>query len=172
MTEHLKQVLRNQFEASLAMLKNRMEVCPPEQWEGLVTRGTFRQHVYHVLFWADYYLTPHEDQFVPSPFNERGGDELQPGACDGLEQADAIQYLALCHDKVLTVIAAETQASLEGGSGFPSIFVRYPLSRAELHLYNIRHIQHHTAQMSLFLRKVADERGTELELPWIGTGWR
>lgn len=172
MTEHYKQIVRNQYEAALSMLKQRIQTCPEQHWEDNVGQGTFRQDAYHVLFWADYYLTPHEDQFVLSPFNERGGDELRPVISDGLEKADTLDYLLHCHDKVLQVVAAETLESLEGGSGFPSIFKRYPLSRAELHLYNIRHLQHHTAQLSLHLRRLADESGTPPELPWIGTGWR
>lgn len=172
MTEHFKQIVRSQYEAALSMLKQRIEVCPEAHWEEKIGRGTFRQHVYHALFWADYYLTPHEDQFVPSPFNQRGGDELQPGSCLGLEKPDALDYLLYCHDKMLRIIAAETQESLEGSSEFPSIFIRRPISRAELHLYNIRHLQHHTAQVSLHLRRLADESGQSMKLPWIGTGWR
>jgi hypothetical protein len=172
MTEHFKQIVRRQYEAALSMLKNRIESCPDAQWNEKVGQGTVRQDVYHALFWADYYLTPHEDQFVYSPFNDRGGDELRPVISDGLEKADTLDYLNHCHDKALSVIASETKESLEGSSGFPSIFIRYPLSRAELHLYNIRHIQHHTAQLSLYLRKLADANGDKLELPWIGTGWR
>src|SRR5204862_57748 len=101
-----------------------------------------------------------------------GGDELRPVISDGLDKPDTLEFLDHCHQKMLAVIGAETQASLEGGSGFPSIFKRYPLSRAELHLYNIRHLQHHTAQLSLHLRRLADSSGAALELPWIGTGWR
>ena len=39
--------------------------------------------------------------------------------------------------------------------------------RAELHVYSIRHIQHHAAQLSLRLRLDAG-----VAIPWIGVGWR
>lgn len=172
MTEHFKQIVLGQYEASLSMLRNRIEICPAEQWDSKIGQSTFRQDAYHVLFWTDYYLTPHEDQFLLSPFNERGGDDRRTVISEGLEKPDTIEYVDHCHKKILTTIPAETQTSLEGGSGFPSIFKRQPISRAELHLYTIRHLQHHTAQLSLFLRRFADQRGDSLVLPWIGTGWR
>src|SRR5438105_7891686 len=121
MTEHFKRIVLRQYEAALSMLKQRIEVCPAEQWEGIVGRGMFRQHAYHTLFWTDYYLTTHEDQFALSSFNERGGDEREPGSCDGLEKPDALEYVEHCHTKILTIIPAETQTYLEGDSGFPSI---------------------------------------------------
>ena len=40
-------------------------------------------------------------------------------------------------------------------------------SRGELHLYNIRHIQHHAAQLSMRLRLDA-----KAQVPWVGTGWK
>jgi hypothetical protein len=61
------------------------------------------------------------------------------------------------------VIAAETAETLTAGCGFQ----RRPISRAELHVYNLRHIQHHAAQLSLRLRLDAQQ-----EIPWIGSGWR
>jgi len=38
-------------------------------------------------------------------------------------------------------------------------------SRAELHIYNIRHIQHYAAQLSLRLRL-----DTEVDIPWVSHG--
>jgi len=37
--------------------------------------------------------------------------------------------------------------------------------RAELHVYNIRRIQHHAAQLNLRLRL-----DTNVDIPWIGSG--
>jgi hypothetical protein len=44
---------------------------------------------------------------------------------------------------------------------------RPSLSRAELHIYNIRHIQHHAGQLSLRLRLETGEG-----VDWVGSGWR
>jgi uncharacterized damage-inducible protein DinB len=60
-------------------------------------------------------------------------------------------------------MAAETHKTLEGPSEFPWL----PMSRAELHLYNIRHIQHHTGQLGAFLRRNGVDAGR-----WVKRGWR
>jgi hypothetical protein len=68
-----------------------------------------------------------------------------------------------CRQKAIKVIAAETEASLKG----PCRFARRTITRAELHVYNMRHVQHHAAQLSLRLRLNA-----KIDIPWIGSGWR
>lgn len=72
-------------------------------------------------------------------------------------------YLRHCRAKAAEAVAAETEQSLVGHCGFP----RRTLTRAELHVYNIRHLQHHAAQLSLRLRLDAG-----INIPWFGTGWR
>jgi hypothetical protein len=48
----------------------------------------------------------------------------------------------------------------------PSGFRRRKCSRAELHVYNVRHIQHHAAQLILRLRL-----DTDVDVPWVGQAW-
>ena len=56
-------------------------------------------------------------------------------------------------------LATETEESLAGPSGFHW----YKNTRGEMHLINIRHIPHHTGQLSAFLRRVDDRLlGTRL----------
>ena len=42
-----------------------------------------------------------------------------------------------------------------------------PFARAELYVYNIRHIRHHAAQLILRLKSSAD-----MDVPWARSGWR
>jgi len=53
---------------------------------------------------------------------------------------------------------------LAGQSGFH----RRKCSGAELHVYNIRHVQHHAAQLSLRLRLDGGYRAVELQNPAPG----
>lgn len=172
MIELLKQTLLGQYEAALAMAKLRIEACPDEYWDTKVGEGTIRQDAYHLLFWSNYYLSEHENKFVPNEYNERGGDEFQPVISEGLTKADTLAFVEKIHENIIATLGRETEATLQGDSGFPSVFRRKPLTRLELHIYNIRHIQHHMAQMSLTLRKLSDANGLGLKLPWVGTGWR
>jgi uncharacterized damage-inducible protein DinB len=163
----LKTILAAQFEAALAMLNQCLRQCPAEHWEGKIANFTFRQVAYHTLFFADYYLSPSEAEFVLRDIHLRGGDEREPVLCKGLDQDEALAYLALCRQKALDALARETRESLEGPSGF----ARRDFSRGELHLYSLRHVQHHTGQLSAYLRRIDPALVDAEGLRWIGSGW-
>mgnify|MGYP006940534581 FL=1 len=74
-----------------------------------------------------------------------------------------MDYLEFCMNKADRVTSAETVESLEEFSGFE----RRLFSRGELHIDNIRHIQHHAAQLGLRLQLI-----TGKEMPWFSTGKR
>lgn len=171
MTELIKQAFLSQYEAALAMLKIRIEACPDEYWQTKVGDGMIQQDTYHVLFWTNYYLLEDESAYVPNEYNLRGGDEREPVMCQGLTRTDTLAFIEYSHENIIGSLGRETDATLQAPA-FPSIFRRKPLTRLELHIYNIRHLQHHTAQMSLALRKLSDANGLELKLPWVGAGWR
>lgn len=171
MIELVKQTLLGQYEAALAMLKLRVEACPDEHWETKVGEGMIRQDAYHVLFWTNYYLLEGESAYVPSEYNDRGGNELEPVMCQGLTRADTLAFIEYTHENIINTLAKATEASLQEIC-FTGIFRRKPFTRLELHLYNMRHLQHHTAQMSMAIRKVSDANGLDLKLPWVGSGWR
>ncbi|MGH9895789.1 MAG: hypothetical protein ACREA0_28150, partial [bacterium] len=79
------------------------------------------------------------------------------------EKEQILTYLAHCREKARDVMAKETSDTLSG----PNAFRKKPYSRAELHIYNIRHIQHHSAQLILRLRL-----DTKEDIPWMSSGWR
>ena len=167
MLEYWKQSLVAQYEGALSMLLHCIEACPLEHWESIIAQGTVRWVVYHTLFYTDLYLSPSNEGFVLRGFHERGGDERGPEACIGLPKEEALAYVPLCREKMLRSVASETEASLAGPSGF----FWYEITRGEMHLINIRHIQHHTGQLSAFLRRVDDRFKDRKTLRWIGSGW-
>src|SRR2546421_8357803 len=133
------------------MMNQCVQLCPPEHWEGRIANDTFRQVAYHTLFFVDLYLSPNEEAFALRDVHHRGGDERSDaGPSAGLPRDDTLAYLAVCRRKALETLASETRESLEGASGFS----RLPFSRAELHAYNIRHVQHHTGALSAYLRRI------------------
>jgi hypothetical protein len=168
MLEYFKQVLVAQYEASLAMLNRCIDACPPEHWEGKIAQGTFRWVTYHALFFTDLYLSPSNEAFELRELHQRGGDERSPEACIGLPKEEALAYVPLCREKMLASIASESEDSLAGPSGF----FWYKITRGEMHMVNIRHIQHHTGQLSAFLRRIDDRFKDPDTLRWIGSGWR
>lgn len=170
MLRTFKELVANQFEAALCTLHTCIDRCPEPVWNGRVGNYSFCQVAFHVLFWTDFYLGRDTDSFGQQPFHREHerffGDyeEFEDRAPTSRYDKTSINaYLEHCRKKASDVIAAETAEALSGSSGFE----RRTFSRAELHIYNIRHIQHHTAMLSLRLRLDANQA-----IPWVGSGWR
>lgn len=168
MLDVYKQITLGQFEAALAMLKQCVERCPGELWENKVAELTVRQIAYHTLFFVDFYLTASEDAFEMRDLHYVGGDEREPGNNPGLDREMTLDFLAICHEKLRTTITSETEETLRGPSGFSWC----KFTRAEMHLYNLRHVQHHAGQLSSHLRRLVPDCRGRSELRWVSTGWR
>ena len=163
MSEYLKTILTRQIEASLCMLKECVQRCPEEHWDGKVGSRTFRQIAFHTLFYVDLYLSPSKEAFQRSERQRRGVDG-RGRRLTSLTREETLDYLALCRRKAVETLVRETPETLQGFSGFS----RLGFSRGELHLYNLRHVQHHTGQLSAYLRAA----GKEGNGWWIKSGWR
>ena len=169
MLETYKQSIANQLEAALCMLHLCVERCPDEIWNGPVGNLAFCQVAFHALFFTDFYLGgPDEESFRSQPFHRENGqifrdyEELEDRVQMLLYDKPAIKaYLVHCRNKASQVIAAEMEDTLQAPCGF----ARKAFSRAELYVVNIRHIQHHVAQLSLRLRLDAME-----SIPWVASG--
>jgi hypothetical protein len=173
MTEMYRRLIAGQFEASLSTLNHCIAWCPDDIWIARVARHRFCQVAFHVLYFADFYLSPDPEAFEGQPFHlahpnlfgALGRDEepLEASGDGVYPRADLEAYAEYCRRKAVEVITAETEEMLCA----PAEFLRRRFSRAELHVYNIRHIQHHAAQMIMRLRL-----DTDVDVPWISSGWR
>jgi uncharacterized damage-inducible protein DinB len=168
MIDYLHNILAAQYEAALCMVNQCVAACGPEYWEGRIANDSFRQVSYHVLFFTDLYLSPDEKAFELRELHHHGGDERGPNASIGLSKEQTLSYAGVCRAKVAESLARETLESLQGPSGFS--WRKH--SRGELHVYNIRHIQHHAGQLSAYLRRVDPALRDAKALPWVGSGWR
>ena len=140
--------LRGQFGAALDMLENAMRACPAELWGDGPPAQAFWYVAYHALFWLDLYLSDAVAGFAPpAPFTL---DELDPA---GLVPArvytkeELAAYLEHGRRKCAAVLDALTDETARRRCGFE----RLDLDVAGLHLYNLRHVQHHAAQLNLML---------------------
>lgn len=149
------------------MMHHCIKVCPADRWEGKIANATFRQVAYHTLFFVDLYLSPNADAFKLRDLHHEGGDERGPTLSRGLNQEQTLEYLEICRQKAIDTLASESRQILQGPCGFPR-----KLSRGELHLYNIRHIQHHTGQLSAHLRRLDPSLTDSKTLPWVASGWK
>jgi hypothetical protein len=167
MIEYLRKMLVSEFEAALCMLNSAIEACPEDHWDDRIANGVFRWVAYHALFYLDFYLSPSEYDFKRRDFHLLGGDEREDRLSEGLSKQDTLAYVEICRQKIPESIAAETEESLQGPSGFSW----YAITRGEFHVNNIRHVQHHTAALYAHLRRVGIVTENRA-LPWIGSGWR
>ena len=166
MVDYFKTILTGQYEAALSMLHRCIATCPDEHWESKIANGTVRWGVYHALFFTEYYLTS-EAGFELREIHHVGGDERDDKACVGLNRPDALQYCDFCRQFALETLARETVDSLQAHCGFSW----QTITRGEMYVYNVRHIQHHTAQVSAFLRRIGVASENEPALRWVRTGW-
>jgi DinB family protein len=168
MIELYKNTIRSQLNAALAMFNDAVIQCPDPNWAGNVGNHAFWHVAYHTLFFTDLYLGRDDESFEPPEFYREDYHFLGKKPFPPYEEVVAdqpytkdtiLEYVEICRSKAPEAIASETAESLAGPSGF----FWYEVPRAELYLISIRHVQHHAAQMSLYLRKVAG-----IGIDWVG----
>jgi hypothetical protein len=148
-----KEILWSQFGAAIDMLENAMHACPDEHWGNRQQHTEFWYITFHTLWWLDLYLSDSVEEFTPpAPYTL---DELDPAGLfpERIYSKDELNsYLEYGRKKCKKTIDALTDEKIKQRCGFEWI----EGSIAELHLYNLRHVQHHAAQLNLILRQTID----------------
>lgn len=160
MNAQWKSILWGQFGATIDMLENAMQSCPDDVWSDPDRKPEWPEDdvvgfwylVYHTLFFLDFYLSENtvEDFAPPPPFTR---DELDPSGLlpeRPYTKAELQRYLDHVREKCRLAIEGMTE---EGALRRRSFGTSYEGSFVELLLYNMRHVQHHTAQLHLILRR-------------------
>ncbi len=150
-TATYKTVALSQFEASLSMLEECIRVCPAIKWKSRVGKYAFWHVAYHTLYCTDGYAARCADAFRPHPRFMPGGitDMTDEYPSREMTRKELVAYTALVRRRVRQAIRRETTATLSGPAGFPWL----AFTRAELHLYSMRHVQHHAGQLAALLRR-------------------
>jgi hypothetical protein len=153
-------ILWQQFGASIDMLENALLACPDELWGDRSGQPEYWYLVYHTLFWLDLYLSGSVERFTPPPpftLNELDPAGGMPRRVYAKGELHA--YLRHCRRKCRATVESLT----DGKAKELSVFGWGEVNFAELLLYNMRHVQHHAAQLNLILRqKVGSAPG------WVG----
>ena len=148
-----KAIVWGQFGAAIDMLENAMHACPDDLWSDRSRQPEYWYLVYHTLFWLNLYLSgPGEGFAPPAPFTL---DELDPAGVlpERPYTKDELQtYLEHGRKKCRASIDALTDEKDRERYRFGWGEASY----AELLLYNMRHVQHHAAQLNLILRQQID----------------
>jgi hypothetical protein len=152
----LKTTLWRQFGAAIDMLENAIIACPKALWS---TDSKFWYIVYHTLFYLDYYSSEEPDKYVPpSPFTLSEFDPAGSMPERVYSREELMSYLETCRQKCHDRIAGLTTE--HASKRFVNQYKDYSIF--EILLYNMRHVQHHAAQLNLLLRQ-----GTNSAPDWV-----
>ena len=168
-TKTLRAVLKSQYRAGLAMLREAIERCTDELWLADGRRNAYWQVAYHALFFTHLYLHTDIESFRPwaghqSAVQNPDGlvhrsapDRALPLIPQPYTRAQALEYWDVCSRLVES--AVEGMDLHRPDCGFPW----YRLSKLEHQLVNVRHLQHHCAQLADRLRADLD-----IGIRWVG----
>ena len=172
MPEALRDALWQQYGGAIAMLDNAVAACPDQLWSAPLWRvsaasgeaadaSEFWRLAAHALRWLERYL-----EAVPE---ERFGSlaraaALTPPAGAQLSKDEVRGVLATLRQHCHEVLVNLTDVELHRPITYQWIATE-PITYVELQMYNLRHLQEHAAQLSLFLGQhgVPDEA-----LDWVG----
>lgn len=159
----LKDALKGQYGAGLAMLRECIERCPDDAWSAGEHPRTFWRIAYHTLFYTHFYMMPSHTEFTPWARHQPQGVILWDDDEDGIPPVettyspqDLLEYLAEIEQNLSGWVDALDLGAAE--SGFPW----YPIPKLDHQLVNIRHLGIHVGQ----LQELLYARGVDLE--WVG----
>lgn len=168
-TAALSNVLKSQYRAQLAMLRECIEKCPEQLWLDEGPRNAFWRVAYHALFFTHLYLSDDPRSFRPWAEHQRGNQNEDgivgepdpksnlPLGPDPYTRDQALRYWE--HVDALIDTAIDSMDLRRRDSGFSW----YKMTKLE-HLVNIRHLSHHTGQLIERLRASED-----VGVKWVGS---
>lgn len=150
----LRDALKRQYHAGLAMLCAAVEACPDALWEDPTPTNAGWQIAYHALYFTHLYLQPNEAAF--RPWTGHQADVQHPDGIAGendpasglplvphpYTRAQVLAYAADLDAEVDALVDALDLTSPASG------FSWYRLGKLEHQLVNLRHLQHHTGQLA------------------------
>ncbi len=169
MIDFLKECLWKNFAACIDMLKNAIELWPEEYWN---SHKRFFFTAYHTIVFLDYYLTiPLEEFSALLPYTLMDFENIPEDAVDDVvpdkiySKKESLEYVKYCREKCKSVIQGLTEETLQqqwiNKLGSPDLsmasssIVSYSVT--EILLHNMRHVQHHAAQLNLLLRQTINQ---------------
>jgi hypothetical protein len=132
--------LIRQYRAALDMFAQAITACPDSLWLDHAYPNRFWHVAYHTLFYTHLYLHPSDTQFRPWDRHREKSQNLAATEFAPYSKTEIEEYLDLCRRELEERVRA---LDLEWASGFHWL----PFNRFEVHLYNIRHLQHHAGQL-------------------------
>jgi hypothetical protein len=169
-SDEIRKIIKSQYHASLAMLRETIERCPDELWMSTASTNGFWQIAYHAVFFAHLYVLPNAQAF--RPWAEHQKDTQNEDGLAGppdpksslpliprpYTRSQVLAYLGITDDMVDDAVNSLDIHNPD--CGFPWY---KNITKLEHLFISIRHIQHHGGQLADRLRNAVDQ-GTR----WVG----
>ncbi len=144
----MKSEIVSQYNAALKMLFSTIELCPDKLWIDEEYENSFWRIVYHTLFYTSLYLSKNPQSFTTWSKHKENYNCLgnftydnKPIVINEIYSKEILtEYLKAILEKVEISISEMEENKI-------SEFNWIPGNELNRHLYNIRHIQHHTGQL-------------------------
>jgi hypothetical protein len=177
MTEHsvLAAALKSQFHAALRMLRGAIDQCPDDLWASDRYCNPFWRVAYHTLYFLHFYIQRKAEDFTPWQHHQTGIQDLDdvpapPELIDLVElphrppqtgepytKEEILEYWHVCADMIDNAVDELDLSSPDSG------FSWYKMPKAEHQLVALRHLQHHTGQLTDRIRTA-----TNTGVAWAG----
>jgi hypothetical protein len=155
----LPAILTSQYLASLDMLREVIEKCPPSLWNAPEDRNRFWRVAYHALFFTHLYVADSEESFVPWPSHREGYEEFGGGPDDEPYDKEALlEYLAFIQRHLPERLRQLDLWAREQ-------FEERRLTMLERQVNSIRHLMQHVGELA---ERLGSRAGTDIE--WVA--WR
>lgn len=157
----LKSALVGQYRATLAMLRQQIEVCPNDVWVGGTHPRNFWRIVYHALFYAHLYAMQREEDFVPWTQHREGATSLwdddvpPPVVIEPYSQTELLSYLDHIYENIEPWVDRLDLTTPDPG------FYWYKIPKLDHQILSIRHVNGHVGQLSELLM------AHEIDTDWV-----
>ena len=145
-TIDIRAALKAQYRAALWMMEQAIRRCPDTLWDASgPNECPFWRVVFHGLFFTHFYLQKdHKSMRRWAKHRGQLQDTTGPAAepDEVYTKGEMLEYMAFCREMIDGAVDAMDLASAD--CGFPW----YKLGKLEHQINNIRHIQHHFAQLA------------------------
>jgi len=158
-------IICSQYRAALAMVEQAIQKCPDALWDAAEDKTKFWHVAYHALFYTQLYLQDTEKDFRPwakyrKEYHFIGQlpwpPHRAPNIGEPYAKADILEYVEFCRELVDQRVP---QTDLAAPSGFEWL----PMTKFELQIYTIRHLQQHAGELMERLGSRAN-----IDVDWVG----
>ena len=153
--KEIKSGLKSQYHASLEMMRRCINECSEELWTSDQMVNPYWRVVYHTLFFFRLYLFQHLDDHKRWEHHKPGSHNMSmdPDAkeVEPYSQREMIELVDHCRDLIDSKVDSTDLTAENCG------FHWYKVPKLEHMMVNLRHLQHHVAQLQDRLRNVENK---------------